>query len=149
MFDKTIESQIKDAKKIVDSLGSLSDKEKEIVFGKMVDKILDRSQIENNLNPIIKTDKEKDSKPAKSYNIQELYHEYRPKTNLDIIMLIAYYYHLEKKSFGARDLLDEYKLLLIPAPANISDLINKNRKKGFLMLHSKDEEKRTVFTITR
>src|SRR3989344_3089448 len=112
MFDKTIESQIKDAKKIVDSLGSLSDKEKEIVFGKMVDKILDRSQIENNLNPIIKTD-------------------------------------MEKKSFGARDLLDEYKLLLIPAPANISDLINKNRKKGFLMLHSKDEEKRTVFTITR
>jgi len=146
-FNSEIKEKIERAKIDSDSVEGLSEKEREILFGKMVDRILDSKEIPGEGNKKVKESSIGDD--LGKLNIQELYHNLKPKTNLDIVMLIAYYFYKEKKSFFVGNLLENYKILLIPSPTNPSDLINKNRKKGFLMLSGRNEEKNNLFSITR
>jgi len=146
-FKDYLKERISEAKKIAYDVDNLSEKEKEIVFSKMVDKILDSKEIRkkenfpqhSNLNYEDKTERD----------LQEIYHELKPKTGPDNVLLIAYHYYTKNQSFAVKHLLENYKLLLIPAPLNPSDLINKNRTKGFVMLDGKDEKKNNLFSITR
>lgn len=147
-FKNIPKEKIEEASKLANSLDNLTDREKEIFFEKMVDKILDSLNIDKrDKNRSFSKEKEV-PKEEKDYNIQELYHERSPQTHLDTIILIAFYYHFEGKQFTSQDILDSYKLLLIPSPSNVSDLINKNRRKGLIMVHSEEEGKKK-FTITR
>jgi len=146
-FNEETKERIKEAKTQSSSIDGLSEKERELVFGKMVDRILDSKKIVNNEVEFQKESSEKRLEPSE--NIQELYHRLKPRTSLDNVMLIAYYFYVKKQSFVVKDLLDNHKLLLLPSPSNPSDLINKNRIKGYLMLGGKNEKKNSLFTITR
>jgi hypothetical protein len=146
-FNDSIKEQIKAAKIATDSVEGLSEKEKEIVFSKMVDKILNSKQIVNNDVDKKILPQQNALEPAR--DIQELYHNLKPKTGLDEVMFIAYYFYTKKQSFTVKDLLENYKILLLPSPSNPSDLINKNRMKGYIMLNGKNDKKINLFSITR
>ncbi len=146
-FDESIKEKIKEAKIVAFSVDMLSEKEKELVFSKMVDKILNSDKILEE-KKILRTDNN-DQELEVVEDIQELYHRLKPKKGLDIVMLIAYHFYTIKKSFVVKDLLANYKVLLLPSPSNPSDLINKNRLKGYIMLNGKNDKKNNLFTITR
>ena len=146
-FDENTLKQIEKAKIAKDSIEGLSEKEKEIVFTRMVDKILNITKIES--EAILKNTTPTPVESLRGFNIQELYHDLNPKTNVDIVMLIAFYYFHQKKQFTVREIQENFKLLLLQAPANTSDVINKNRMKGLVMVHGENEKKNIIFTITR
>jgi len=146
-FKEDLKGEIENAKIVANSIEGLSEKEREIVFGKMVDKILNSNRIQEEKVTFLQNTSSNEEIIHK--DIQELYHELNPKTGLDNVLLIAYYNYTKERSFAVKDLLESYKILLLPAPSNPSDLINKNRSKGLIMLSGKDEKKNNLFSITR
>ncbi len=147
-FNPDIKKRIEEAKKLINTVDNLSEKEQEILFSKMVDRILDNKEIVV-LKGITPSENLVNLNDNSDENLQEMYHRLKPKTSLDTIMLLSYYFYKINVHFSVGDLLEKYGFLLISPPSNPSDLVNKNRQKGFIMLKGKSQEKNNLFSITR
>ena len=73
-----------------------------------------------------------------------------PKGHTDLTVMFAYWLFKKEnmERFNAKDIENCYSLARIPKPANISDIMNKNQRKGFLMRSGKKYEK-IAWSITR
>lgn len=73
-----------------------------------------------------------------------------PKGYNDLTVVFAYWLFKKEnmERFNAKDIENCYSLARIPKPANISDTMNKNQRKGFLMRAGKKDEK-IAWSITR
>jgi len=76
----------------------------------------------------------KSPKTVKRMSIREFLNLKKPKTDVDKTLAICYY--LEKYEniipFTRRDIMEAFKKAREKVPANVSDAINKNIKKGFI-----------------
>jgi hypothetical protein len=76
-----------------------------------------------------------------------------PSGHTDLTIVFSYWLHHKEKmsSYNKTDIEKCYSESRIPKPANITDLMNKNQKKGYLMPppeEKKDKKKAWVITKT-
>jgi hypothetical protein len=89
------------------------------------------------------------AKRIEGKTLQELYNERKPKGHPNLVLLIAYHFNsIGESVFNVKDVEESYSKLLIRKPKNLSDMINVNRKKGYIMVSDEKKDGLTGFTIT-
>ncbi len=83
-------------------------------------------------------------------NLLEMVNRVRPTTHRERVLLIAHSLRAEgNEAFNVRDLENLYSKLLMPKPKNINDVVNQNRKNGYIVKLDQDKDGMTAFSITR
>lgn len=79
-----------------------------------------------------------DGRKAKDVSLREFINTKQPKTANDHGLVIAYFTEIVKQQgwFNVDDLKSGFREAKIPAPKNLSDVIGKNAKKGYVMLEA-------------
>jgi len=147
-MDQTqLKQAVKEAQSAVEDI--TEDSLKKIAFQKILDKLLNNfgnssSQTENITN------KKSLEKPNTIGDISEFIYDNNLKSNTDIVIAIAYYYHYQNNAhFTVNDVIKTYKKVLIPLPKNPTDIINQNIKKGLVSKQDEKIEKRQAYHVTR
>ena len=86
----------------------------------------------------------------KKISIREFILQKRPKTAIQKIVVIGYYLERFEKMecFTIKDIENGFRQAKEYAGKNISDLINKNIKKGYLMECKEKKDQLKTFTLT-
>jgi hypothetical protein len=89
------------------------------------------------------------SEKAKAKSLNQLLKTANPKSDIDRTLVAAFY--LERfrdyQNATAAEIRDAIKEARVPPPANVSDAINKNIRKG-LMMNAGERENKLVFVLT-
>lgn len=137
------------AREAVNKASDLNEEQKKIAFQTILSELIrsgERASPIPEATPLRQTQMSGDA-PSKS--IEELYNEIKPQGHSDTVLFLSYYFHKQGKTFTTNDILEGYRKILVPTPANPKDIINKNRKKGFIMFINSDDKGRTIMQITR
>lgn len=79
---------------------------------------------------------------SKKISLREFINDKAPQTMTDTTLAVAYFVEIlaGKNQFDANDIKTGFRESKIPAPTNISDLLAKNAKKGFIMLDDNNKQ---------
>jgi hypothetical protein len=145
MTEKIVDA-IKKAKEAVDRVDNLDDEQKKIAFQTILSELLRSGEktpkSQKGQEPLVTVVNETES-------IEELYNRMAPRGHTNTTMFLAYYYYQNKKTFITNDILIGFKKILVIPPANVKDIINKNRKKGFIMDVGPNDKGHSIMQITR
>jgi hypothetical protein len=88
-------------------------------------------------------------KKAKAKSLNQLFKMANPRSDIDRTLLATYFLEKYKDSQNstAAEIRDAIKEARVPPPVNVSDAVNKNIRKGFLM-NAGDRENKMVFVLT-
>jgi hypothetical protein len=86
----------------------------------------------------------------KEISVKEFVIEKKASSDLDKTLAIAYYLERYKKvsPFSIRDLEESFRDAKEPLPKNISDAVNKNIAKGFIMPAKEKKNNLKAWTLT-
>src|SRR4030043_1341780 len=143
MTEKIVDA-IKKAKEAVDRVDNLDDEQKKIAFQTILSELLRSAEKtpKSQKEPLITVVNDRES-------IEELYNRMTPRGHTNSTMFLAYYYYQNEKTFTTNDILIGFKKILVTPPANVKDIINKNRKKGFIMDVGPNDKGHSIMQITR
>ena len=90
------------------------------------------------------------NKKEKSLSIREFINQLKPSTANDVAIVIGYYHEVLKEAgfFTNEDLKMGFSQAKMIAPKNISDVIAKNAKKGYIMPHSEQSGRTKEWVLT-
>jgi hypothetical protein len=93
---------------------------------------------------------EKPISKGKDLSVNEFMLEKKPSSDLNKTLTVAFYLerHRRVSPFTIRDLEGLFREAKEPPPKNISDAVNKNVAKGFIMKASEKKEGITAWTLT-
>ena len=94
--------------------------------------------------------KQKPTLTDKELSIKEFILEKKPSSDLNKTITVAFYLERYRKvsPFSIKDLEQLFREAREPIPKNISDAVNKNIAKGFIMKTDKKKEGLTTWTLT-
>jgi len=86
----------------------------------------------------------------KAQSLREYINEKQPKTANDHGLVIGYFIETIKQqgSFNIDDLRNGFRDAKIPAPQNISDMVNKNIAKGYIMVDTSQPGPKRSWVLT-
>lgn len=146
MEPNQLKNAVNDAQKAVEGIEDES--LKKIAFQKVLDKLLNNQ--ENNAESVSTKENFHPTETGMEEDISEFIHGKNLKSNTDIVVAIAYFYHFQKdEHFTVNEVKKIYKKVLIPLPKNPTDIINQNIRKGFVSKQDEKKEKKQAFHITR
>lgn len=86
----------------------------------------------------------------KKMSLRELINNLKPDTAIEIVLVIGYYYEtvLSGNFFTIDNLKSGFQEAKIVAPKNISDVVAKNMKKGFIMPDKESYSRQRQLVLT-
>jgi len=112
-----------------------------------------KSQLEDHEKRIAYLEKRPDDKgetTTKKLSIREIFISKKPKTDVDKTLLVGYYLEIfqDYTSFNISDIEVGFRSAKEPPPGNISDVVNKNIRKGFIMSAEEKKDNKQAWVLT-
>jgi hypothetical protein len=112
-----------------------------------------KSQLEDHEKRIAYLEKRPDDKgetTTKKLSIREIFISKKPKTDVDKTLLVGYYLEIfqDYTSFNVSDIEVGFRSAKEPPPGNISDVVNKNIRKGFIMSAEEKKDNKQAWVLT-
>lgn len=106
--------------------------------------VLEGSRQEQNVVPI------REEAEGKEISLKEFILSKEPKSDTQRTLAIGYFLenYIKKAEFTGDDIADAYRQAREPVPMNISDMLAKNARAGFIMAGKEKKEGRKTWTLT-